>query len=260
MISALFFFARVTAIMLKFWEAAFFALDAMVLLRYLAGITRRLPRWVGVLPLLALAAMIAYIRALVISGGGLFLIFAGPAIVVTVVLFLATLPRLFLNSRAPAERGKTVKMLAAFAGLCLVVFSAERVIELRIMVAGQPRFESIRKESRQTDLRSMGWGKSFVALKEKLAAEYPFTQWKGIDWEARYSTFAPRIAQAEAAHDRRAYYLTLRELSCDTPCGMECCQIIDSAQALLVFCDPHNDVRFPILEGVNAAIEIKWHG
>ena len=39
--------------------------------------------------------------------------------------------------------------------------------------------------------------------------DYAFTDWKGVDWDALYSRFAPRIAAA-----RQAYYLAPHEYLC----------------------------------------------
>ena len=65
---------------------------------------------------------------------------------------------------------------------------------------------------RHTDLGGYGWSAAFSRLCGLLAREYPFTAWKGIDWVAVEGELLPRVAAAEARHDRRAYYRTLREL------------------------------------------------
>jgi hypothetical protein len=53
---------------------------------------------------------------------------------------------------------------------------------------------------------------------------------------------------------------TLQGLGIDTPCGKDCVTIIDRAVDLLAVCDPHPDVREPVLNAVNAAVEIAWRG
>jgi carboxyl-terminal processing protease len=65
---------------------------------------------------------------------------------------------------------------------------------------------------RHTDLGGLGWSAAFSRLCGLLASEYPFTAWKGIDWTAVERDLGPRVAAAEAGHDRRAYYRALREL------------------------------------------------
>jgi len=58
---------------------------------------------------------------------------------------------------------------------------------------------------------SLSWSEAFDGLHVKLSREYPFTDWKGIDWEGLYDVYKPRIDDAEAAGDEAAYYLALRE-------------------------------------------------
>lgn len=65
---------------------------------------------------------------------------------------------------------------------------------------------------RHTDLGGLGWSAAFSRLCGLLAREYPFGAWKGIDWTAIERELGPRVAEAEARHDRRAWYRALREL------------------------------------------------
>jgi len=65
---------------------------------------------------------------------------------------------------------------------------------------------------RHTDLGGLGWNAAFSRLCGLLAGEYPFGAWKGIDWTAVERELGPRVADAEARHDRRAWYRALREL------------------------------------------------
>ena len=65
---------------------------------------------------------------------------------------------------------------------------------------------------RHTDLGGLGWSAAFSRLCGLLAHEYPFGAWKGIDWAAMERELGPRVAEAEARHDRRAWYRALREL------------------------------------------------
>jgi carboxyl-terminal processing protease len=64
----------------------------------------------------------------------------------------------------------------------------------------------------QVDYSDLSWSAAFAKLCSRLAREYPFTEWKSLDWAAMESSLAPRVARAEAAGDRRAFYLALREL------------------------------------------------
>jgi len=70
-----------------------------------------------------------------------------------------------------------------------------------------------------TDLSSMGWTEAFDALFAKASVEYPFTEEKGIDWDALYEGIHARIQAAEADNDALAYYLALRDFSWAIPDG-----------------------------------------
>lgn len=69
------------------------------------------------------------------------------------------------------------------------------------------------------DLSEMSWTEAFDALFEQASTEYPFTEMKGLDWQAIYDEFAPRIAEAEANDDAEAYYLAMRDFSWSIPDG-----------------------------------------
>jgi len=62
-----------------------------------------------------------------------------------------------------------------------------------------------------TDLSNLTLSESFNALCAQLAREYPFTAWKGIDWDALAARYASRIARAEQEQSARDYYRALRE-------------------------------------------------
>ncbi|MBI2421742.1 MAG: hypothetical protein HYV27_02850 [Candidatus Hydrogenedentes bacterium] len=70
------------------------------------------------------------------------------------------------------------------------------------------------------DFSNLSRVKAFEALHAKLAAEYPFTAHKAIDWQALHDAYAPRVAAAEAARDEDAYYLALRSYIYAIPDGM----------------------------------------
>ncbi len=65
---------------------------------------------------------------------------------------------------------------------------------------------------RHADFSQMSWSAAFSALCARLAREYPFTAWKGLDWAATEAELAPRAARAEAQGDARAWYRVVREL------------------------------------------------
>jgi carboxyl-terminal processing protease len=69
------------------------------------------------------------------------------------------------------------------------------------------------------DYSAIAWTEAFKAAHAKLSLEYAFSAWKGVDWPGLYGRFLPRIEQAQAAHDERAYYLALHEYICSIPDG-----------------------------------------
>src|SRR5664280_1442893 len=69
------------------------------------------------------------------------------------------------------------------------------------------------------DYSTLSWTDAFKSAHDKLAREYPFSTWKGMDWPGLYSRFLPRIQQAEDARDEKAYYLALHEYIFSIPDG-----------------------------------------
>ena len=69
------------------------------------------------------------------------------------------------------------------------------------------------------DYSTLAWTDAFKAAHDKFSREYAFGDWKGVDWPGLYSRFLPRIAQAQAASDEKAYYLALHEYVCSIPDG-----------------------------------------
>ena len=61
------------------------------------------------------------------------------------------------------------------------------------------------------DFSKLTWTEAFKKLHDKFSREYAFTEWKGLNWDALYKKYQPRIAKAQAANDKKGYYLTLRE-------------------------------------------------
>jgi carboxyl-terminal processing protease len=69
------------------------------------------------------------------------------------------------------------------------------------------------------DYSTLTWTDAFKAAHDKFSREYAFGDWKGVDWAGLYSRFLPRIVQAQAAGDEKAYYLALHEYVCSIPDG-----------------------------------------
>ncbi|HEY5527606.1 MAG TPA: S41 family peptidase, partial [Candidatus Anoxymicrobiaceae bacterium] len=67
------------------------------------------------------------------------------------------------------------------------------------------------KQPAPADYSQLTWTQAFQKLQAKFSHEYAFTGWKGISWSALYKKYSPMIASAQAANDKQAYYLTLRQ-------------------------------------------------
>ena len=66
------------------------------------------------------------------------------------------------------------------------------------------------------DFSGLSYAEAFDALYEKVAREYPFTADKGIDWQALYEAYAPRMAEAR---DDEEFFWALKDFSLEIPDG-----------------------------------------
>ncbi len=69
------------------------------------------------------------------------------------------------------------------------------------------------------DYTEMGYMEAFDALFAKASVEYPFTEMKGIDWDALYAEYAPRMQEADEKGRYDLYFFTLRDFANDIPDG-----------------------------------------
>jgi carboxyl-terminal processing protease len=69
------------------------------------------------------------------------------------------------------------------------------------------------------DLRGLTWENAFIAMSARMSREYPFTEWKAIDWAALDKRFRPRVKAAQDAGDAESYYLAVREYLYSIPDG-----------------------------------------
>jgi carboxyl-terminal processing protease len=189
------------------------ALTVLLLLAIAAASPRRpLPRW---LPLIAgaLAVLMAGQALWSLRTSPLALLASVPLAAGVALLGLAAFPR---RVRRPPG---ALRRIAAVLGIVLAVDGAARWSELPPLPRPRHHEALLAAERTETNLAAFSWSHAFDALCAKLAAEYPFTQWKGIDWAALNVRFAPRIRDAEARKDDRAYYRTLRAFAWSIPDG-----------------------------------------
>ena len=82
----------------------------------------------------------------------------------------------------------------------------------------EPKVDLLEPESLALDdFSSMGFTEAFDAMLNKFRTEYAFTEYKGIDWDAKATEFRPRFEQAEQAGDSAAYVLALRDFLWSIP-------------------------------------------
>jgi carboxyl-terminal processing protease len=168
------------------------------LLRRLSG---SLVRWLDFVPTALVVLMLIQIA---VDG---FQAYMTITYAVVILLFLFTFRRI-IRPKLPikASRLRTIlTLVGALLGLVSLI-GGIWVAPLAAMAAGD-------------DLSRDSWTSAFDKLDRILAERYAFTEWKQIDWTALHAAYAPRIAAAEEANDRAAYYLALREYFYSIPDG-----------------------------------------
>ncbi len=80
----------------------------------------------------------------------------------------------------------------------------------------QPQIDLHEGEIAVNDYSDLSYEEAFDTLFEKASREYPFTGEKGIDWDALYNEFAPRVAQAGDDED---FYIAVRDFTWAIPDG-----------------------------------------
>jgi len=187
-------------------------LTALLSLAVLASPRRPLPRW---LPLLAgaLAILMTGQALWSLETSPLALLASVPLAAAAALLGLAAFP--WRVRRPPGA----LRRVAAALGIFLAGAGAVRWAELPPLPRPRHHEGLLAAELTETNLAAYSWSRAFDALCAKLAAEYPFTRWKEIDWAALDARFAPRIRDAEAHRDDRAYYRTLRAFAWSIPDG-----------------------------------------
>jgi len=76
-----------------------------------------------------------------------------------------------------------------------------------------PTMEPIRNlfgSYREGNFQNRDWDDAFLAMHQKLTREYPFTEWKELDWDGLYEAWAPQVQAAMDAKDNAAYYKAIR--------------------------------------------------
>jgi len=69
------------------------------------------------------------------------------------------------------------------------------------------------------DFSQLAWVDAFEATHVKFSAEYPFTEWKSIDWQAIHDEIKPLVVAAQAASEEDAFYMAMRRYAYAIPDG-----------------------------------------
>ncbi|MEZ4617770.1 MAG: PDZ domain-containing protein [Caldilineaceae bacterium] len=86
--------------------------------------------------------------------------------------------------------------------------------------SAKPTIDLIEPEgSALSDFSQMSYSEAFDAMIEKMRKEYAFTDYKGIDWDAKVEEFRPRFVEAEENNDFNAYRTALRDFAWSIPDG-----------------------------------------
>jgi carboxyl-terminal processing protease len=172
------------------YELLLLAIDLIVLVWYAVPI-QKYGKWFDFLPSAGLLIAIASVLH------GDTTILALLLYAVTAVLFLCTVKKVFKPvRRIPMPKYRILRVV-----LCLIGFTP---LVLSMMLAGESHFNPVSHFSK------LSYPQAFVQLNERLSREYPFGEWKKVNWTALKDKYEPLFQQAEQQKNKDLYYKTLR--------------------------------------------------
>jgi len=178
---------------LTVYEWAMCSISLFVLTVYALPIKRHY-RWFDFLPG---AGMLAALASLLSGDTTL------PALIIdslTLLVFLCTIGRLLKPKVWGSPKRKVFRIVRSAICVCGVI-----PIVFALAYAGVMRYNPV------SDFSGMTYSEAFVKMNERLSREYPFGEWKQIDWQARRSEYEPVFKQAEQDKDFDLYDKTLRD-------------------------------------------------
>ncbi len=101
-------------------------------------------------------------------------------------------------------------------GYTLVELDSE---PFRVYTEREPNLALYEGDVAKHDYTELSYTAAFDALFNKASIEYPFTDMKGVDWQAIYNEIAPRIAEAEEKGRYDLYYFALQDFANAIPDG-----------------------------------------
>ncbi|MCD9021554.1 S41 family peptidase [Cohnella silvisoli] len=119
----------------------------------------------------------------------------------TLIIFLSTLKRLLKpKPKLAFPKRKVLKVIRVVVCVIGIV-----PIVIALMNAGVLRYNPT------SDLSGMSYSKAFLKMNERLSKEYPFGEWKHINWDDLRNKYEPIFTKAEKDNDKDLYYKTLRD-------------------------------------------------
>ncbi|WP_165861370.1 S41 family peptidase [Paenibacillus paeoniae] len=180
---------------LTVYEMILGVIHLFLLVWYAIPVTRRSARWIDFVPSAGVIIMLASLWSGDTSLLALVFYF------LTIILFLSTVKRVFKVNpliAAPKRIGfKAVKVVLSLFGVLVLAFA--------VQYGGEMRYNP------SSDFSGLGYSDAFVQLNERLSVEYPFGDWKKIDWDRLKDQYEPIFAEAEKTRDKDLYNKTLRD-------------------------------------------------
>ena len=171
------------------FETILFFTNVLVFLRY--GLPFRNPhRLLDFLPSIAL--LIAIVSFLFGDITLLALVFY----TVTSIVFLCTIKNVFKRSTSE-PRFRLGRALFCVAGIIVLLSTPT--------YAGELRYNPV------SEFSEMSYSQAFVQLNSRLSREYPFGEWKQVNWQRLQEKYEPLFKKAEEERNKDLYYHTLRE-------------------------------------------------
>lgn len=176
---------------LTMYEAALCIINLFLLVKYMISTLSRV-RWLDYVPgagvLVAIASYIhgdATLPALVLYA-------------LTLIVFLCTVPKIWRPSLGQGIPRRLIwRILLFICGVLPLLFV--------LAVAAELRYNPVTEASHKS------YSEAFVEMNTRLSVEYPFGDWKNIDWEALQTTYEPIFEQADKEQDPVLYYKTLMD-------------------------------------------------
>src|SRR5215831_17645022 len=204
------------------WGALLLVCVAAALLLILFLPKRCVPWWITALLLATLASSTVYVWRAKEDADFTFF-FALPGLfAIALVLLVAAVARsvrVFRKNKRVSRAWYAFRKAGAALALLIVGFSSVRVWQAKAWSALETEGAPLRGERTKTDLSAKSWSEAFAGLRDTLAAEYPFTEWRRMDWSVLHAKYSSQIAEAEKGRDQRAYYRALRSFAWRIPDG-----------------------------------------